>query len=173
MRYGTNKTGETMKDTPNHLKVLTEIEQEAMPGLVEILNKEGLESVRSTLWDMAGWTQASSFVWKTRPRKEQKRIDWELAVRIERTLATVLNEAHKQQAEKVIKTFSKRPERRGCSTSLSGSRVENCSQMGSMMQGWSAGMRIRSFIGKPQHLQDDRASLSVLHVEVLPARVTA
>ena len=43
-----------MKDTPNHLKTLEEIEQQAMPGLVEVLHKEGLEAVRYVLWDMMG-----------------------------------------------------------------------------------------------------------------------
>ncbi len=35
-----------MKDTPQHLKTLEEIEREGLPGLVEVLREEGLDGVR-------------------------------------------------------------------------------------------------------------------------------
>ena len=101
-----------MKDTPNHLKTLEEIEQEAMPGLVEVLHKEGLEAVRSALWEMMGWHQGyTSPAWRNRATKEQKKIGWEMTVRIEKILAEVLNEAHKQQTEEVLETFTEGPDR--------------------------------------------------------------
>jgi hypothetical protein len=42
--------------------------------------------------------------------EEQKRRGWEMAVRIEKILCTVLHEAHKQQIEEVMDTLSERPE---------------------------------------------------------------
>ncbi|MCA1719183.1 MAG: hypothetical protein LC781_20950 [Actinobacteria bacterium] len=41
---------------------------------------------------------------------EQKRIGWEMAVRIEKIVATVLDEAHKRQVEKVMDTLREGPE---------------------------------------------------------------
>lgn len=100
-----------MKDTPDHLKILEEIEQEAMLGLVEVLNKEGLEAVRYALWDMTGWHRDySPPAWRNRATEEQKKIGWEMAVRIEKILAEVLNKAHKQQTEEVMETLSEGPE---------------------------------------------------------------
>src|SRR5215210_4129111 len=40
--------------------------------------------------------------------------------------------------------------------------------MGSMMYGWSAGTRIRSFIGTLQPSPDDQTSMFVLHVSPRP-----
>jgi alkylation response protein AidB-like acyl-CoA dehydrogenase len=45
-----------------------------------------------------------------RATEEQKRKSWEMAVRIEKILCTVLNEAHEQQVEEVMKTLAERPE---------------------------------------------------------------
>jgi len=42
--------------------------------------------------------------------QKQKRIGWEMAMRIEKILCTVLDEAHKQQAEETTETLSERPE---------------------------------------------------------------
>lgn len=44
-----------MKYTPPHLKTLEEIEQECIPGLVEVLHWEGIEAVRYALFDMTNW----------------------------------------------------------------------------------------------------------------------
>jgi hypothetical protein len=44
-----------MKNTPPHLKPLEEIEQECVPGLVELLRWEGLEALRYALFDMTNW----------------------------------------------------------------------------------------------------------------------
>ena len=43
---------------------------------------------------------------RSRATKEQKREDWEMAVRIEKIIATVLDEAHKGQVEEVMDTLS-------------------------------------------------------------------
>jgi hypothetical protein len=44
-----------MTEQRTHLKALEEIEREGIPGLVEVLRTEGLESVRHVLWDATGW----------------------------------------------------------------------------------------------------------------------
>ena len=48
--------------------------------------------------------------WRNRATAEQKRKGWEMAVRIEKILCTVLDEAHKQQVEKTTETLSEGPE---------------------------------------------------------------
>ena len=74
-----------------HLKTLQEIERDCIPGLVEVLRAEGVEGVRYALWDM------DPCIWRSRATEEQKRIGWETWVRMEKIIATVLDEAHKQQ----------------------------------------------------------------------------
>jgi hypothetical protein len=44
-----------MTEQPTHLKALEEIEREGIPGLVEVLREEGLDSARHVLWDVTGW----------------------------------------------------------------------------------------------------------------------
>ena len=88
-----------MKDTPSHLKTLEEIEREGIPGLVEVLHKEGLEAVRYVLWDATGWRDYSPPAWRNRATEEQKRIGWEMAVRMEKILAVVLHKAYNRQVE--------------------------------------------------------------------------
>ena len=78
---------------------------------MEVLREEGLDAVRYVLGDATGWHQDySPPVWRNRAPEEQKRIGWEMAVRIEKILCTVLNEAHKQQTEEVMKALSEGPE---------------------------------------------------------------
>jgi hypothetical protein len=90
-----------MRDTPPHLKALEEIEREGIPGLVEVLREEGLDAVRYTLWHAIGWHRDySPPAWRNRATPEQKRKGWEMAVRIEKILCTVLHEAHKRQVER-------------------------------------------------------------------------
>ncbi len=48
--------------------------------------------------------------WRNRATAEQKRKGWEMAVRIEKILCTVLHEAHDQQVEEVMETLSEGPE---------------------------------------------------------------
>jgi hypothetical protein len=84
-----------MRDTPPHLKALEEIEREGIPGLVEVLREEGLDAVRYVLWDATGWHKDySPPAWRNRATKKQKQMGWEMAVRIEKILCVVLDEAH-------------------------------------------------------------------------------
>lgn len=48
---------------------------------------------------------------RNRAAEEQKRIGWEMTVRIEKILCTVLHQAHERQVEETIDTLSKGPER--------------------------------------------------------------
>ena len=96
-----------MSSTPPHLKALKEIERKCIPGLIEVLRQEGLEAVRYALRDMTGWHRGySPPAWRNRATEEQKRIGWEMAVRIEKVLAIVLHEAHRQQVEETMDTPS-------------------------------------------------------------------
>lgn len=102
-----------MSDAKSHLKALEEVEREGIPGLVEVLREEGMDAVRQVLWDATGWHRDyDPCVWRSRADEEQKRIRWEMAVRIE-IICTVLHEAHKRQVEEV----SWRPSARGRRTS--------------------------------------------------------
>ena len=40
-----------MSDAKPHLRTLEEIEREGIPGLVEVLRKEGIDAVWYVLWD--------------------------------------------------------------------------------------------------------------------------
>jgi hypothetical protein len=89
-----------MSDAKSHLKTLSEIERDCIPGLVEVLRQEGVEGVRYALWDMTGCHRNyDPYVWRSRATEEQKRIGWEMWVRMEKIIATVLDEAHKRQVE--------------------------------------------------------------------------
>ena len=101
-----------MMDTPPHLKALEEIEREGIPGLVvEVLREEGIDAVRYVLWDATGWHRDySPPAWRNRATKEQKQIGWEMAVRIEKILCTVLHEAHQWQVEETMETLEVGPE---------------------------------------------------------------
>ena len=75
-----------MNPTPPHLKTLEEIERECIPGLVEVLREEGIEAVRYALWDMTnGHRDYDPCIWRSRATEEQKRVGWEMAVRIFRS----------------------------------------------------------------------------------------
>jgi len=100
-----------MNCTPQHLKPLEEIEREGIPGLVEVLRKEGIDAVRYVSWDATGWHRdCRPSVWRNRATEEQKRKGWEMAVTIEKILCTVLDEAHKRQVEETTDTPSEGPE---------------------------------------------------------------
>ena len=92
-----------MSPTPPHLKVLEEIESEGISGLVEVLREEGIDAVRYVLWDATGWHRDySPPAWRHCATEEQKRIGWEMAVRIKTILCTALHEAHRQQVEETM-----------------------------------------------------------------------
>lgn len=60
---------------------------------------------------MTGWHRdLSPPAWRHRATAEQKRVSWEMAVRIEKIVATVLDEAHKWQVEEVMDVLSEGPE---------------------------------------------------------------
>ncbi len=100
-----------MSSSPPHLKALEEIEEEGVPGLVEVLREEGVEAVRHVLWDATGWHRDySPPAWRNRATEEQKRIGWEMGVRIEKILCTVLHEAHRRQVEETMETLGEGPE---------------------------------------------------------------
>ena len=48
--------------------------------------------------------------WRNRATQKQKRIGWEMAMRIEKILCTVLDKAHERQAEEMTETLSEGPE---------------------------------------------------------------
>ena len=57
-------------------------------------------AARYVLWDATGWHKSySSPAWQSQATAEQKRIGWEMAVRIEKILCAVLHEAHRRQVE--------------------------------------------------------------------------
>lgn len=76
-----------------------------------MLREEGTDGVRYAPWDATGWHRDySPAAWRNRATEEQKRIGWEMAVRIEKIVTTVLHEAHKRQVEKVMETLLEGPE---------------------------------------------------------------
>ena len=100
-----------MKDTPPHLQALEEVKRAGIPGLLEVLREEGIDGVRYALWNASGWHRDySPPAWRSRATAEQKREGWEMAVRIEKIIATVLDEAHKRQVEEVMDTLEEGPE---------------------------------------------------------------
>ena len=100
-----------MDSTPQHLKTLGEIERTCVPGLVEVLRTEGVEGVRYALWDMTGWHRDyDPCVWRSRATEEQKQVGWEMWVRMEKIIATVLHEAHERQVEESMDALEEGPE---------------------------------------------------------------
>ena len=100
-----------MSEPRPHLKTLEEIERTALPGLLEVLRTEGIDGVRYALWDMTGWHRDySPAAWRSRATDEQKRIGWEMWVRMEKIVATVLHEAHERQVEEATDALEEGPE---------------------------------------------------------------
>jgi hypothetical protein len=100
-----------MSNAKQHLNTLEEIEQTSIPGLVKVLREEGLDAVRHVLWDAAGWHRGySPPAWGNRATAEQKRVGWEVTVRIEKILCTVLREAYELQVDKTMDALAKGPE---------------------------------------------------------------
>ena len=76
-----------------------------------MLREEGTDGVRYALWDATGWHRDySPAAWRNRATEEQKRIGWEMVVRIEKIVTTVLHEAHKRQVEEAMETLEEGPE---------------------------------------------------------------
>ncbi len=61
--------------------------------------------MRYALWNVIGVApRLLSPAWRSRATEEQERIGWEVAVRIERIIATVHDEAHKRRVEEVMRS---------------------------------------------------------------------
>jgi len=57
-----------------------------------VLREESIDAIRYALWDATSWHQDySPLAWRNRATEEQKKIGWEMAVRIEKISATVLD----------------------------------------------------------------------------------
>lgn len=69
-----------------HLKSLEEIEWDCIPGLVQVLRTERVESVRYALWEMTRWHERyDPCIWRSRSTDEQKRVGWEMSQRPRRS----------------------------------------------------------------------------------------
>lgn len=100
-----------MSDKHLPLKSLEEIEGEVLYNLLEVLRQEGLDVVRHVLWDATGRRRNyDPQARRNRAAEEQKRLDWETTLRIEKILSTVLHETHERQVEEVMEKLSERPE---------------------------------------------------------------
>lgn len=76
-----------------------------------MLREEDIEAVRYVLWTATGWHRDySPPAWRRRATEEQKRVGWEMAVRIEKIISTVLHEAHERQVGETMDTLSEGPE---------------------------------------------------------------
>ena len=94
-----------------HLKTLEEIERDCIPGLVEVMREEGIEAVRYVMWDMTGWHRDyDPCVWRSRATEDQKRVGWEMWVRMEKILCAVLREAREWQIEETMGVLEEGPE---------------------------------------------------------------
>jgi hypothetical protein len=99
-----------MSESKPHLKTLEEIERECILGLVEVLRTEGVEGVRYALWDMTNWhADYDPCIWRSRATEDQKRVGWEMWVRMEKILCTVLDAAHTKQIEETMDALSEGP----------------------------------------------------------------
>ena len=100
-----------MNEPRPHLKTLEEIERDCVRSLVEVLRTEGIDGVRYALWDATGWHRDyDPCVLRSRATDEQKRIGWEMWVRMEKIIATVLHEAHERQVEEATDALEEGPE---------------------------------------------------------------
>ena len=99
-----------MDRSRQHLKTLEEIERDCIPGLVEVLRTEGIEGVRYALWDMThSHEHYDPCIWRSQATEEQKRTGWEMWVRMEKIIATILDEAHKRQIEETMDALEEGP----------------------------------------------------------------
>ncbi|MDQ4002004.1 MAG: hypothetical protein M3283_13640 [Actinomycetota bacterium] len=76
-----------------------------------MLRKEGLDAAWHVLWNATGWQHDySPPAWRNRATEEQRKVGWEMAVRIEKILCTVLHEAHERQVEETMDVLAEEPE---------------------------------------------------------------
>lgn len=59
---------------------------------MEATREEGVKDVRYVLWDATGWQRHyNPPAWRNRVISEQKRVGWEMVVRIAKTVFTMLH----------------------------------------------------------------------------------
>ena len=75
-----------------------------------MLREEGVDGMPYALWNVSGWHRGYSPAWRNRAAEEQTRIGWEMAMRIEKILCTVLHEARRRRVEEIMETLSEGPE---------------------------------------------------------------
>jgi hypothetical protein len=76
-----------------------------------VLREEGIDGVRYALWNVSGWHRDySPPAWRSRATEELKSEGWEMAVSIEKIVATEIHEAHKRQIEGVMDILEEGPE---------------------------------------------------------------
>ena len=82
-----------------------------MPCPVEVLRTEGIEGVRYAPFDMTGWHRDyDPYVWRSRATEEQRRVGWEMWVRMEKIVAAVLHEANERQIGEALVVLAEGPE---------------------------------------------------------------
>ncbi len=79
---------------------------------MNVLREEGLEAVRYALWDVTGWHR-DPCLWRNRTTEKQKRVGWEMWVRMDKIMCAVLRETHERQVEEVVETLSGEVRREG------------------------------------------------------------
>ena len=100
-----------MNEPRPHLKTLEEIERTCVPDLVEVLRTERIEGVRYALRDLTGWHRDyDPCAWRNWATEEQKRVGWEMWVRMEKIVAMALHEAHERQVGEAVDALSEGPE---------------------------------------------------------------
>ena len=71
----------------------------------------GLDCVRYALWDTTGRHRDYDLcLWRRRADEEQKRVGWEMRMRMEKIIATILHEAHERQVGEVTDALEEGPE---------------------------------------------------------------
>ncbi len=82
-----------------------------MPAIREILRQEGIEGVKYYLWEATGWHEAfDPYVLGDAASEEQKRVGWEMALRIKKIISKALYEEHKQLEEEIRRLAAEGPE---------------------------------------------------------------
>ncbi len=67
--------------------------------------------MRHVLWDATGWHRDwSPPAWHNQTTEKQKRIGWQMAVRIGKIICTALHEEHRRQVEETMETLAGGPE---------------------------------------------------------------
>ncbi len=101
-----------MSDAKPHLRTLKEIERAGVPGLPRGGPADG-EHRRRPLRPVGHDRLAPRYdpcVWRSRASDGQKRVGWEMWVRMEKIIATVLHEALGRQVVEAMDALAEGPE---------------------------------------------------------------